>query len=212
MDYLTPISSAVMALVWVIYFQVFFVQYKRNNRPYLVIHHAQNENPDAMCLLVNMGKEPVHVQCVQVVTVSQSGTEQVMTVTEYRRVNADDQNIQRALRQGPLDPGGYLVLGSFRNIILGNKSEDEDSLQLLEDISEVELRAAVVHGPSKYPVGVRRRFLLKHLAGTRIYPRNIYSEQLIRKRDRNVVRRWLEQELNPERMGEDESDSSNQSD
>lgn len=212
MEYLTPISSAVMALVWVIYFQIFFIQYKRNNRPYLVIHHAQNENPDAMCLLVNMGKEPVHVQCVQVVTVNESGAEKVMTVTEYRRVNADDQNIQRALRQGPLEPGGYLVLGSFRNIILGNKSEDDDAMHLLEDVAEVELRAAVVHGPSKYPIGVRRRFLLKHLAGTRIYPRNIYSEQLIRKRDRSVVRRWLEEELNPERQGESESDSSNQSD
>lgn len=212
MDYLSSISSAVMALVWVVYFQVFFVQYKRNSRPYLVIHHAQNENPDAMCLLVNMGKEPVHVQCVQAAIYSQDGTEKTLTVTEYRRVNADDQNIQRTLRQGPLEAGGYLVLGSFRNIVLGNKSEDENAGELLEDIAEFELRAAVVHGPSKYPVGARRRFVLKHQGGTLVYPYNIHSEQLVRKKDRTIVRRWLEEELNPQCLGESESDSSRQSD
>ena len=65
MEYISPISSAVMAVIWIVYFQLFLIQYQRNNRPYMVIHHAQNENPDALCLLVNMGKETIHVQCVQ---------------------------------------------------------------------------------------------------------------------------------------------------
>nr|WP_251068297.1 hypothetical protein [Marinobacter sp. C7] len=200
-----------MAVVWIIYFQLFFLQYKRNNRPYLIIHHAQNENPDALCLMVNMGKEPVHVQCVQAVLYTRAGEQKVMTVTEYRRVAADDTNVHQVLRQGPLQPGGYLVLGSFRNIILGRRSEESDSDYLFEDITAIEVRAAVVHGPSSYPVGVRRRFTLRHEGGAAIFPRNIHSEQLIRRRDREEVRRWLEQELHPERQGRSESDSSDQS-
>ena len=127
MDYVSPISSAIMAVVWIVYFQLFFLQYKRNNRPYLVIHHAQNENPDALCLLVNMGQETVHIQCVQVVVHTRAGQEKTLTVTQYESVAPDDSNVQHALRQGPVPSGGYLVLGSFRNVILGKNSEDEDS-------------------------------------------------------------------------------------
>ncbi|MEC7728185.1 MAG: hypothetical protein VX555_05910, partial [Pseudomonadota bacterium] len=67
------------------------------------------------------------------------------------------------------------------------------------------------HGPSTYPVGVRRRFTLRHEGGPEIFPHNIHSEQLIRRRDRHEVRHWIEQELQPERRGRSESDSSDQS-
>lgn len=200
-----------MAIVWIIYFQLFFVQYQRNNRPYLVIHHAQNENPDALCLLVNMGKETVHVQCVQVVLHTRAGEQKVMTVTEYRRVSADDTNVHQVLRQGPLQSGGYLVLGSFRNIILGKRSDESESDYLFEDIIGIEVRAALIHGPSSHPVGVRRSFGLEHEGGPSIYPANIHSEQLTRRKDRHEVRKWLEEELQPERPGRSESDDSDQS-
>lgn len=158
-----------------------------------------------------MGKETVHIQCVQVVLQTRSGEEKTLTVTEYCRVGADDSNVHQVLRQGPLQSGGYLVLGSFRNIILGRRSDDNDSDYLFEDIIAMEIRAAVVHGPSRYPVGVRRSFLLRHEGDPEIFPRNIHSEQLNRRRDRHEVRRWLESELCPERKGQSESENSDQS-
>lgn len=212
MEYLGSVSSAIMAVVWVVYFQLFFLQYKRGNRAYMVIHHAQNESPDAPCLLVNMGQEPVHLQCVQAVTKSEDGEETLFTVTKYDRVTADDRNIQESLRQGPIQPGGYLVLGSFRDIILGHKSEDDNAGQLLECVSEMELRAAVIHGPSKFPIGVRRRFYFRHTNGcTEIFPENIHTEQLTRRRDKKAVRTWIEDELKPKKVGDDETDNSEQS-
>lgn len=211
MDYITPISSAIMAIVWVVYFQLFFIQYRRNNRPYLVIHHAQNESPDALCLLVNMGKEPVHVQCVQALITKESGTEEIVPVTNYERVNAEGGDIQQSIRQGPVQPGGFLVLGTFRNIILGRRSDDSEAGTVLESVRTLEIRAAMVHGPSRFPIGVRRRFYLRHNGGTCIYPQNIHSEQLIRRRDRAEVIQWAEAELNPRNVGSSESDSSDQS-
>ena len=211
MEYVAPVSSAIMALVWVVYFQIFFIQYKRNNRPYVVIHHAQNENPDDLCLLVNMGKEPVNIQCVQAVIQTHSETEETLTVTRYDRFNDDDGNTQQGLRQGPVQPGGYLVLGSFRNIILGRRSDEDEAGNALEKVRSVELRAAMIHGPSKYPVGVRRRFYLRQDAGTHIYPQNIYSEQLVRRRDRREVASWIESELHPKFVGTSQSDNSDQS-
>lgn len=119
--------------------------------------------------------------------------------------------MHQVLRQGPLQPGGYLVLGSFRNIILGRRSEESESDYLFEDITGVEIRAAVIHGPTKYPVGVRRSFSLSHEGRPEIFPRNIHSEQLVRRKDRHQVRRWVEEELQPERKGSSESDDSDQS-
>lgn len=211
MEWITAVSSAIMALVWIVYFQLFFRQYRLSNRPYLVIHHAQNENPDALCLMINMGKEPVHVQCVQVLMRSRDGGESTLTVTEYRRVSPEDHNIQQILRQGPVQPGGYLMLGSFRNILLGRRSRDEEADYSLREIEEFELRAALVHAPSRYPVGVRRRFRLGHEDGTHVFPYSIYTEQLAGRRHRDTVRQWVEGELNPERRGPSETESADQS-
>ncbi|WP_114417988.1 hypothetical protein [Marinospirillum perlucidum] len=211
MEWITALSSAVMALVWVVYFQLFFQQYRRGNRPYLVIHHAQHEQLDALCLLVNMSEEAVHIQCVQLEVYLQSGASRIFTITEYARVNPDDQNLQRILRQGPLQAGGYLVLGSFRNLLLGRKSQHQQASHLLEEIRELEIRTAVIHGPSKHPVGARRRFYLRHDGKqSQIYPQNIHTQQLLRRRDQKKVRQWLEYELKPRNTGSRPSDHSGQ--
>ena len=209
MEFLAPISTAIMAVIWVIYFQLFFLQYRRNSRPYLVFHHAQNDNPDAICLLVNMGELPVHVQTVQAVVQYKNGDSHTSTVTDFQRINPEQQNIQQSLRQGPLLSGGYIVLGTFRNMLLGDHSGKAEQSPLNE-IEALELRVAVIHGPSRFPVGARRSFRIEHHPHTRVQPTNIHTEQLTKKRDHNVVREWIENDLKPSRTGSSESDSSSQ--
>ncbi|WP_211224570.1 hypothetical protein [Marinimicrobium agarilyticum] len=211
LEAISAISSMVMAAVWVIYFQFFYFQYRRGNRPYLVVHHAQNESPESLCMLVNMSAEPVHIQVVQVVVKDRSGGERVLTVTDYERVLESRQPLQHSLRQGPLCPGEYLMLGSFRSIILGQKSEDEESVNRLREVESLEIRVAVIHGPSPFPVGARRVFAVHQNEGTRIVPYNVFTEQLTRRRNLSTVRKWLEQELHPENPGGTESDTSEQS-
>lgn len=209
MELLSPISTAVMAIIWIIYLQLFFVQYRRNSRPYLVFHHAQNDNPDALCLLVNMGELPVHVQTVQAVVYFRDAEPLTTTVTDFQRINTEEQNVQQSLRQGPLLSGGYLVLGSFRSILCGDQ-DDSQADRRMEEIEGLELRVAVIHGPSRFPVGARRSFMLEHEPQTRIQPANIHTEQLSRKRDQETVRQWIECDLNPRRKGSSETDSSSQ--
>jgi hypothetical protein len=209
MEFLAPVSTTVMAVIWVIYLQLFFVQYRRNSRPYLVFHHAQNDNPDALCLLVNMGELPVHVQTVQAVVYFKNGESITTTVTDFERINTEQHNVQQSLRQGPLLSGGYLVLGTFRNILCGDQDESEGNRRM-DQIEGLELRVAVIHGPSRFPVGARRSFRIEHQPQPRIQPANIHTEQLSRKRDQNTVREWIECDLNPRRKGSSESDSSSQ--
>ncbi len=193
MEYIAPISSAVMALIWVIYLQLLFVQYRRSNRPYLIFHHAQNENPDALCLLVNMGERAIHIQCVQAVVTMQSGEIYELGVTQYKRVNVMEQNVQQTLRQGPLLNGGYLVLGTFRDII----ENAEGETIVFEQVETLELRAAAIHAPSKHPVGARRGFKLKHDGGSCIFPKQISTEQMVNRKQQKQVINWIETELNP---------------
>lgn len=206
MEYLAPISTAVMAFIWIIYFQLFFWQYRRNSQPYLVFHHAQNDNPQALCLLVNMGELPVHVQTVQAKAYFTSGESSLSTVTDFERVNPAQENLQQSLRQGPVLSGGYLVLGTFQDMLLNT----HNGAHALEDVEALELRVAVIHAPSRFPVGARRLFEIKHHPHTHIQPVNIHTEQLSRRRDQTEVRQWIEADLNPSRTGSSESDSSPQ--
>lgn len=211
MDYISPISNLGMVVIWIIYLQLFFIQYRRGSRPYLVIHHGQNESPDSMCLLVNMGKEPVHVQCVQALVKTCDDREDLLTVTRYDRVNPDDANLRQSLRQGPLEPGGFLVLGSFRDIVLGARSNDDDAGERLENVSMFTIRTAMLHGASSHPVGARRRFYLRHGDTSCVYPENIYTEQLSKRRNKREVSHWIEAELNPRNEGWSINENTDQS-
>lgn len=196
MEYIAPISSAVMAFIWVVYLQLLFTQYRRNNRPYLIFHHSQNESPDALCLLVNMGEMAIHIECVQAVVTMHSGEKYKLAVTQFKRVNVADQNVQQTLRQGPLLNGGYLVLGTFRDIIENTESGKGGAITL-EQVETLELRAAAIHSPSKYPVGARRQFELTYNDGSCIFPKQIYTEQMVKRRQQKEVIKWIETELNP---------------
>jgi len=210
---ISAISNVVMAAVWVVYFQFFYYQFRRSNRPYLVIHHAQSADPGSVCLLVNMSAEPVHIQAVQVVVVNQAGCQRTLTVTDYERVEEETGSLQRSLRQGPLSPGGFLLLGSFREIVLGRHRSDDDerSERLLREARSIEIRAVVIHGASDFPVAARRVFCVQQNNGARIRPYNVYTEQLTRRKHRSTVKKWLEEELKPENSGATESDRSEQS-
>lgn len=196
MEYVAPISSAIMAFIWVVYLQLLFTQYRRNSRPYLIFHHSQNESPDALCLLVNMGEMAIHIECVQAVVTLHSGETHKLAVTQFKRVNVMDQNIQQTLRQGPLLNGGYLVLGTFRDII-ENTELGKGGAIVLEQVKSLELRAAAIHGPSKYPVGARRYFELTHDENSCIFPKQIYTEQMVKRKQQKEVIKWIEIELKP---------------
>lgn len=209
MEYIAPISSAIMALIWVIYLQLLFIQYRRSNRPYLIFHHAQDENPDALCLLVNMGERAIHIECVQAVVKMKSGEVHELAVTEFKRVNVMEQNVQQVLRQGPLLNGGYLILGTFRDIIQNTESENGLTVSL-EEVETLELRAAAIHAPSKHPVGAKRGFILTHGGTSCIFPTEIYTEQLVNRRHKREVVKWIESELNPRKTKKKNSNNDRQ--
>jgi len=205
LDYrlISSVASIVMAIVWIVYLHIALVQYRRANRPYMIIHYAHENDTDALCLFVNMSSEPVHLQTV-IARIETESSRFSRYLTDYDRITPDDRNVLSRLRQGPIQPGGYLVLGTFEDILIGRqiKHKDEKDKEhvppALNEIRSLELCIAVVHGPSKHFIGVRRHFFLVcEEEKVHIHPMNIHTEQLVNWRKRKIVRKWVEDRVYP---------------
>jgi len=207
-----------MTVIWVVYLQLALRQYRRSSQPVLLIHHAHQDELDALCLFVNMSGEPVHVSSivVNVYGVNSDDCER-RYISEYQRINPNENSGQLGLRQGPVQPGGYLVLGSFADILLnesaGSKNgRDSSRMQSVASrVSSIEICIAVIHGSKDFHVGARRRFFIEN-DGVRniIRAYNIYTEHLLTRRKSKIVREWVESDLKPMHVGSSESDETEQ--
>lgn len=214
---ISALSSILMALIWMIYLHIVLRQYRRANQPFMIIHHAHENDPSALCLFVNMSREAIHVQSVIAYIQSAEGTFS-RHITDYDHIPTNDREVQIRLRQGPIQPGGYLVLGSFEEILMGKSSLPESVAMAnpewlkLEMIQSLELCVAVVHGPSKSYVGARRHFFVEQETGkTIIRARNIYTEQLVTRARRKTVKKWVESRVEPKHKGASETQKTRQS-
>lgn len=210
----STIATVVMTAAWVAYLHLALTQYKRANRPFLVIQHAHENDPSALCLFVNLSKEPVHLQAV-IARVHSGEQCTPYRITNYKRITATEKHVQSKLRQGPIQPGGYLVLGSFSDIMLGNKSEDANETATSDQLSQIdslELCVAVVYAARKYHIGARRHFFIEQKDGqTKIHAYSIYTEQLVRRRQRKIVREWVDTAVEPWRREHSVSEEQSQS-
>lgn len=210
--WISTACDVLMVLIWAVYLQLFFRNLRRSSRPSMIIHHAQGNDPQALCLFVNMSKDPIHVQCVNAYIKSAQG-DITRYVTDYRRLTDDEQPIHSRLREGPIQPGGYLELGSFEDILLGRQSDEgiHAGPQELEGYEQLQLCIAVTHGPSEHHIGVRRTFAIEHHQDrVEIKAFSIYTEQLVTRNKRKIVRKWVEERLNPQNEGEGQSQQTRQ--
>jgi len=207
-----------MAVIWIVYLQLTLLQFRRTRRPFLLIHHAHENAPNALCMFVNMGREPVHLECVIADVYGREGHVRHF-VTDYDRLTPDDLDVQSHLRQGPIQPGGYLVLGTFEDLISGRRSEpgakgkdvSNAATSIPEDVERLELSVAVVHGPTKSHIGARRTFYIEREGASAVVrARSIHTEQLARRRTRRTVENWVEERVNPKHRGESETTSTPQ--
>lgn len=201
--WISTVCDILMVFIWAVYLQLFYRNLKRSSRPSMIIHHAQGNDPQALCLFVNMSKEPIHVQCVIAYIKSATGNI-TRYVTDYRRLTEDEHPVRSHLREGPIQPGGYLELGSFEDILLGRQSDDgiHADPQQLENYEQLQLCVAATHGPSEHHIGARRSFAIEqHADSVAIRAFSVYTEQLVTRNKRKTVRKWVEERLHPQNEG-----------
>lgn len=191
---LANLSSVAMLLVWAAYLQLFLSDHKRQRRAHLIIHQAAGFGLDSTYLLVNMSTGPAHIQCVRVLVETRGGRVEYSLGAREGLDDLKPWQLEGRIRQGPLESGGFLVLGSLREFLARVAPEGTDAAEAVKDVREVVVQAVAIYGTTQWPVGARRRFAphrTRH--GFDLRPTTVHTEQLITRRQRQVAGKWLRQ-------------------
>lgn len=194
--------SACTLLVWVFYAQLLLLNFRRQRKPSLIINRGAGQGLGALCLISNMSAEPMFLnQLVARVETSRGPLE--VDVTDIRRGGEDDASpdlvIHRTTHQGPLRSGDFVHIGTFRGMLHQVAEQHGIALQGSRPqdgwtFHSIEIRAVAFYGSERHPIGVLRRFRLGDAgdADCALTPVSPLTQQLVSRRERRQVRRWLE--------------------
>jgi hypothetical protein len=206
-EVISAIFNVATLAVWLFYAQLFYHNYARQRRPRLSLNQAQGYHLDGLCLLVNMSKENMYVECVVAVVYTSEGSfSQGITAFRPRTEQKSPQNLGSVTRQGPLSSGAYQSLGTFGELLqsaaesVKNSHKQSSPLkgkmkhELTKHIDALELRVAAIYGPEDSPVGARRRFFVAaNEYSTDIMPEKLTTTQMTGPGQRREVKKWLHQ-------------------
>ena len=165
-EVISAIFNVATLAVWLFYAQLFYHNYARQRRPRLSLNQAQGYHLDGLCLLVNMSKENMYVECVVAVVYTSEGSfSQGITAFRPRTEQKSPQNLGSVTRQGPLSSGAYQSLGTFGELLqsaaesVKNSHKQSSPLkgemkhELTKHIDALELRVAAIYGPEDSQLG-----------------------------------------------------------
>lgn len=201
-----PIISAAASLgtlcIWAVYLQIFVGGHRRQIKPMLVINHGEGRTLNAHCLVTNMSKDPVHIQSVvaSVTTEAQTYTAYITDAEDIRRSGVDT-GWQRMTRQGPLQPGTMVDMGTFDCIIEYAKAtalvSDEHPVlrgDMMPDTIEITILG--IYGSEDLLIGAARTFhLTTSEAGGSIKASEALTRQITRRHERKKLLRELNEQL-----------------
>lgn len=201
-------------LIWLVYAQLLYLGFRRQRRPRLIINRGRKKDIDALCIISNMSAESIFIEYIIAELKTSEGTI-TMDVTDFEQEyseeddprNADDERQRRTLtpgnvgentRQGPLDSGGFLHIGTFDGLIkrlardegiemAGHRPKNQD-LQF----ECLTIRIIGVYGPEDMPVGAERSFdLIDNEHYCALTPVTWDTQRLASMRQRRKLRRMV---------------------
>lgn len=204
-DVIAALASVGSLVVWFVYFGLIYREYRHRQRPTIFIQQTQQSyGLEGSCLLLNMSEQYVDIICVLVVVYTEQGSF-THKVTKHRRISLEEhsqQQVQEMIKEGPLSPGNYISLDSFRELlqdaIHSAPAEFGLSSDLLEQsdtqgIDAFEIRVIAMFSDEQNPIGAVRRFQLVNAEdGTKLRPKHLYTSQLNSRSERRKVREWSE--------------------
>lgn len=163
-DTINVVLNAAMLFVWLGYFHLLHVTFKKQNRPNILINRGAGEDLESRCIVANMSPSPIYVQAVKVeVTVGEQKFSRVVSDTEKLHEGKSARMAIETTAQGPVAEGDLLDLGKFSRLI-------EMVLQTIppdkrpaspEEVDEMEVTVFAVYTARNDLVGASRRFRLE---------------------------------------------------
>jgi hypothetical protein len=134
---------------------VFLVSYKRQTRSKIVINRGAGIDLDARCLISNMSSDAIYVDC---------HWRRTVTDIEVRGDGEIPADPKRLTHQGPLGPGEYMDIGSYRELIervVDGRGRLEMVLEEMTGTVIAQIQVVADYASEDLLVGARRRFELK---------------------------------------------------
>lgn len=186
---LTAVGSLLTVVIWVLYLNLFYSEYRTRGVPHIVIKQGYGFDLDTSCYITNMSHYAVDV--IAALICAQRAGESVVFVASEMSERAPDH--RRAER--PLQAGNFLELATFRSLV--RQAEEQlppTPTDADDDPMELEVRVVALVGPQQVPRGARRRFYVFSDDGARhVRPHDVLPQQLSSRRQRRLVRQWLQQ-------------------
>ena len=183
-------ASLTTTLVWLVYLHVLLRGFRDQRRSSVLINRGGGEDLDARCLVSNMGAQPAYLLDVLACIETDDGAD-VSSVVDRRELRREE--LERATEmtgQGPLPSGGYVDIGSFKDI-----AKRADSDIRIEDMPQrtVKLIAvAATNQASHIVAAVRELDLVPEGNSISVRPKSLEAKQLRSRRSRKQVRTALE--------------------
>lgn len=198
---ITATTSLISVMIWLIYAQLLYQNYRRQRRPKIIISQVGERSPKSMCLLSNMSQEALYIESVQIVVTAKQGVF-CDNVTDFVDQMEDIEGVRpgNGTCQGPLASGDSLTVGTFSHLIeralrhIQQHSQTSTTPRIhSEEIQSITIRIVATYGPEKRPVGAARTFTLdhSHQEGASMAPERVYTAQYNHFYNRRKAARWL---------------------
>jgi hypothetical protein len=182
-----------MLIIWTFYAMLFYHQYRRQRRPKILVHLTNRQAKKGECLIVNLTREPVHIEAVLIASGDDGQSLKMLTGFEDSTHGIRDGfSAQSVVKQGPMDPGATMLIGRISDLIERAMSEFLEQADP-GDTCFMEVRVVAI-GPVDRLFGARRRFNVEFTPdGYWVHPESLHTEQLTSRKANREVSQWLEE-------------------
>lgn len=180
---LSVCASLGSVIIWLVYAQLLYLGFRRQRNPRLIINRGRNKDINALCLISNMSAEAVFIEYIIAELETSEGTI-TMDVTDFEQeynegdedpdgqrrqssANYQSLNVTDNTRQGPLQSGGFLHIGTFCELI--HRLARDEGIQMQRhtpqgdlEFTRLTLRLIGIYGPEDMPIGAERSFDLAY--------------------------------------------------
>lgn len=200
---LGAIASVLTLLVWGLYFQLLYNNYRRLRRAKILINRGAGETLDAQCIVANMSAEAIYLEAVLVSFGPDDEREEstVCSLSDLDTNTPPGTDPRRDWLQGPLQSGELLDIGTYRSLM--EKAEAGGAAITPEGgrmVFSLTVTIVATYMSEDGLVAAERTFDVDRRA-TRLAPRSFSARQIRSRRDRRAIERLMTREARQRASG-----------
>ncbi|MGI6855388.1 hypothetical protein [Mesorhizobium sp. 1B3] len=201
-DTISAWASIGTLAIWTIYLNIFWRSHRRQRTAKLIINRGEGRKLSARCFVTNMSERAVFVQSVVVDLRTHGGLHRAyISDAEDVRRSERPSNWKHLTRQGPVDPGKLVDMGSFETILdyavhVSTGDEKFAESDLGQHVQEFEITIIGVYGSEDMLIGASRRFQIERSGGKSLLrSATVETHQITSSRERRRLAKELAEQL-----------------